>query len=162
MHLIICYYHVIYEFKRESTFYICLNVKELFVWNRRDIWSLSDCNGTRTENHLFFKPKLNHLAKLTKWLSWFWKVICTVHLTLCYYHGPYAFQSKSKLYICLDVKELLARNRRDILSLSDCNRTRTHNHLVRKRTLNHLAKLAKWLICVVSTYSYGTFDCIFN
>ena len=36
--------------------------------------------------------------------------------------------------------------------LTDCNWTRTHNHLVRKRTLNHLAKLAilailaKWLI----------------
>ena len=32
--------------------------------------------------------------------------------------------------------------------LSDCNWTRTHNHLVDKRTLNHLAKLAKlaeWL-----------------
>ena len=29
--------------------------------------------------------------------------------------------------------------------LSDCNGTRTHNHLVRKRTLKHLAKLAKWL-----------------
>ena len=32
--------------------------------------------------------------------------------------------------------------------LSDCNWTRTHNHLVRKRTLNHLTKLislAKWL-----------------
>ena len=28
-------------------------------------------------------------------------------------------------------------------NLSDCNRTRTHNHLVHKRTLNHLAKLAK-------------------
>ena len=27
--------------------------------------------------------------------------------------------------------------------LSDCNGTRTHNHLVHKRTLNHLAKLAK-------------------
>ena len=27
--------------------------------------------------------------------------------------------------------------------LSDCNGIRTHNHLVRKRTLNHLAKLAK-------------------
>ena len=26
-------------------------------------------------------------------------------------------------------------------TLSDCNGTRTHNHLVRKRTLNHLAKL---------------------
>ena len=29
--------------------------------------------------------------------------------------------------------------------LSDCNWTRTHNHLVHKRTLNHLAKLAKCL-----------------
>ena len=31
---------------------------------------------------------------------------------------------------------------------SDCNGTRTHNHLIRKRTLNHLAELAslaKWL-----------------
>ena len=31
---------------------------------------------------------------------------------------------------------------------SDCNWTRTHNHLLHKRTLNHLAKLvslAKWL-----------------
>ena len=27
----------------------------------------------------------------------------------------------------------------------DCNGTRTHNHLVRKRTLNHLASLTKWL-----------------
>ena len=30
-------------------------------------------------------------------------------------------------------------------TLSDCNWTRTHNHLVRKRTLNHLFSLAKWL-----------------
>ena len=29
--------------------------------------------------------------------------------------------------------------------LSDSNGIRTHNHLVRKRTLNHLASLAKWL-----------------
>ena len=28
-------------------------------------------------------------------------------------------------------------------SLSDCNWTRTHTHLVRKQTLNHLAKLTK-------------------
>ena len=28
------------------------------------------------------------------------------------------------------------------IDLSDCNWTRIHNHLVRKRTLNHLAKLA--------------------
>ena len=28
-------------------------------------------------------------------------------------------------------------------SISDCNWTRTHNHLVHKRTLNYLAKVAK-------------------
>ena len=43
-------------------------------------------------------------------------------------------------------------------SLSDCNGTRIHNHLVCKRTLNHLTKLAKWLSCVVGTYPYGAFD----
>ena len=43
----------------------------------------------------------------------------------------------------------------------DCNWTRTHNNLVHNRTLNHLAKLAKSLSCVVSTYLYGAFDCMF-
>ena len=43
--------------------------------------------------------------------------------------------------VCLNVKEPLARSRRHIWSLSDCNGIWTHNHLVRKRTLNHLAKL---------------------
>ena len=41
-----------------------------------------------------------------------------------------------------------------LLEFLDCNRTQTHNHLVYKLTLNHLAKLAKWLSCVVSTYLY--------
>ena len=70
-------------------------------------------------------------------------------MTVCSYHVTYAFQSESTLYICLNVKELLARNRRGILSLSDSNGIRIHNHLVRKQTLNHLAKLAsssEWLI----------------
>ena len=39
--------------------------------------------------------------------------------------------------------------------LSDCNETRIHNHLVCKQTLNHLAKLAKWLSCVMITYLCG-------
>ena len=34
--------------------------------------------------------------------------------TVCTYHVPYAFQSESTLYNCLNVKELLARNRREI------------------------------------------------
>ena len=44
---------------------------------------------------------------------------------------------------------------------NDCNGTRTQNHLVHKRPLKHLAKLAKWLSCTVSTYLYGAFDCMF-
>ena len=45
-----------------------------------------------------------------------------------------------------------------VVSLIDNNGIRTHNHLIRKRTLNHLAKLAKRLSCVVSTYLYGEID----
>ena len=55
----------------------------------------------------------------------------------------YAFQSESTLHSCLDVKELFARNRRDISSFIDSYGAQTRNHLVRKQTLNHLAKLAK-------------------
>ena len=50
-------------FQSESRLYICLNVKEVFIW------SLSDCNGTRTNNSLVRKPTLKQLVKLTKWLS---------------------------------------------------------------------------------------------
>ena len=71
-------------------------------------------------------------------------------MSLCFDHdhATYALQSESTLYSCLNVKELLARSRREISSVSDCNWTRNHNHLVNKKTLNHLAKLvslAKWL-----------------
>ena len=90
----------------------------------------------------------------------FWVLICTVHLTVCFYHVTYAFQSESTLYIRLNLKKPLALNRCNIWSLCDCNKTQTHNHLICKWTLNHLAILAKWLNCVVSIYMYSTFDCI--
>ena len=45
--------------------------------------------------------------------------------------------------------------------ICDCSGTQTHNHLVCKWTLNCLAKLAKSLSCVVSTYLYGAFDFMF-
>ena len=48
-----------------------------------------------------------------------------------------------------------------VRELIDCNVTWTHNHLVFKRILNHLAELTKWLSCVVSTYLYGASDYIF-
>ena len=34
--------------------------------------------------------------------------------TLCFYHVTNGFQSESALYSCLNVKELLAQNRRNI------------------------------------------------
>ena len=72
----------------------------------------------------------------------FWILICVLHLSVCSYHVAYAFQSESTICSCLNVKELLARSRHKILSLSDSNWTRTQNHLVCKWTLNH-SRLAK-------------------
>ena len=66
-----------------------------------------------------------------------WKL---TFLIVCSCHVTYAFQSESTLYCCLNIKELLAWSRPQIWRLSDYNWTRTQNHLVRKRTLNHLAR----------------------
>ena len=84
-----------------------------------------------------------------------------MHLIVCSYHATYAFQSESKLYSCMNVKELLAQTRHEVSILSNSNWIRINKHLVHKRTLNHLAKFPKWLSCVVSTYLYNAFDCIF-
>ena len=51
--------------------------------------------------------------------------------------------------------------------LTDCNWAQTHKHLVHKQTLNHLAKLAKWLSCVASTclceaFDYKLFSCYYE
>ena len=66
-------------------------------------------------------------------------------LNVCSYHVTYAFHSKSTLYSCLNFKQLLARSRRQIWSLNNCNWNRSLNHLVHKQTRNHLVKQAKWL-----------------
>ena len=66
--------------------------------------------------------------------------------------SPTSFRVNLHSIVCLNAKELLARSRRHMSSLSDSNVIRTHNYLVRKRTLNHIAKLAslaKWLsVCL--------------
>ena len=71
------------------------------------------------------------------------------------------FHSESSPYIDQNVKELFAQNKCNIWSLSYCNWTRTHNHLVSKRTRNHLTKQAKWLSRVVITYLYSAVDYMF-
>ena len=70
-------------------------------------------------------------------------LIVTMHFTVPSYHVIYAFQSESTHYRYMNVKELLAQNRRDNCSLIGSNLTRTHSYLVCKRTLNHLAILDK-------------------
>ena len=87
--------------------------------------------------------------------------ICTVYLTVCSCHATYPFKREFPLYIRLNVKKLLSWNSRYIWSLSDWNRTRTHSHLVRKRSPNYLGKLTKWYSWIVNTYLYGTFYCMF-
>ena len=47
-------------------------------------------------------------------------------------------------YRRLNVKELLAPNRRDIWSLGDCSETRVQNHLVCKRTLKCTVQISKY------------------
>ena len=72
------------------------------------------------------------------------KLVWLYILAVYSYRVMYKFRSEFTLYSCLNVNELLAQNRYGIWSLSGCNRTQIHNHLVCKRTLNHLAKLV-WL-----------------
>ena len=82
----VCSYHVTYAFQSESSLYSCLNVKRPLAQSRREIWSLSDCNLTRTHNPLVDKGTLNHLTKLTsssKWLSVrFWTMWLQVRVQL--------------------------------------------------------------------------------
>ena len=153
VHLPVCFYHVTHAFQSESTLYTCLNFKEGFAQNRRNIWILSGSNKIWTHNLLVCKRKLNRLVKLAKWLS------CAGS---AYLHGAFdcmllscyvTFQSESTLFSCLNANEFLAQNRRDIWNLSDSNETRTHNHLVCKQTLNNLAKLVK---CIVQISTHNT------
>ena len=64
---------------------------------------------------------------------------------ICYYHRTYAFQSESTLYSWLNVKKRLARSRREIWSLSDCNWTQTHNHLIHNLNDNLKSNLNSWV-----------------
>ena len=70
---------------------VCLNVKELLAWSRRNIWGLSDSNGIWTHNQLVCKrPSGLFLKKASfaKWLSvclqtkWLWVRILVLSLKL--------------------------------------------------------------------------------
>ena len=56
--------------------------------------------------------KCNHYSEML--MDGYSKNSNNLFLTVCSYHVTYAFQSESTLYSCLNVKELLARSRREI------------------------------------------------
>ena len=60
------------------------------------------------------------------------------------YQGKLKSNKTCLLYIVSSLEGTSYEKAQDT-ALCDCNGTRTHNHLICKRTLNHLAKLAKWL-----------------
>ena len=116
----ICYILMVTMHQRELTIYMNKNARALVKW-------------LRSQRPMGFEPA-PFIANL---FLYHYKT----RLTVCYYYVTYAYQSESTLYSCLNVKELFARNRCNIWSLSDSNGIGTHTHLVRKQTLNHLAKL---------------------
>ena len=85
---------------------------------------------------------LKNIARMTRRLS-----ILTMSLRILEWICTLYFKwlRLAALCSCLNIKELRAQSRRDTWSLSDCNGIRTHNHVIRKRTHNHSAKLARWL-----------------
>ena len=107
--LCVCSYHVTYAFQSESTLYSCLNVKELFAWNRCQIWSLSDCNGTRTHNHLVHKRTLNHLAKLAKRLSCAYDCMLSCHVVYKLSGCGFECHCSHLIHCCLEIPNIVFR-----------------------------------------------------
>ena len=150
--LTVCYYHVAYKFQSESTLcslHECQGAPCLkqvpylkFKWQWRDSNPQPPSSETNTQPF----SQTDQISEL-----------CCEHLSVrCIWLYVIVMSSMSlrlnlHSIVCLNVKELLARSKRHIWSLND-NKIQTHNNLVCKWTLNHLAKLAKWLSCVVSTY----------
>ena len=133
-----CSCHVTYAFQSESTLYSCLNYKQLFARSRCEIWSFSQMIELCSE----------YLSVQCIWLY----VLVMSHTRFRVYpHSVVAWMSSNSL--------LEAGVKSEVLS--DCKWTRTLKHLVHKQILNHLAKLVKWWSCVLSTYLYGAFDCMF-
>ena len=161
-HYTVCYCHVTYAFQSESTLFICMNIKELHAQNRLEIWSLSNSNGIRTHIHLFRRRIFNYLTWLAKW----WSCFVTTYLNSAFHSVLLSCHVRVSEWIYTlyfpECQGTCCSIRYDIWSLSDNNGMRTQNHLVCEGTFNHLARLVKWLSCVVSTYRWSAFGCMLS
>ena len=161
VHLTLCCYHVTYKLKSESTLDSLPECQETpcskqalylkFKWLERD--SNQQPLSTETNTQPFRQNgKIIDLCYEYFSVRETWLYVIIMSRT--------RFRVNQHYIVCLDVMEVLAESKRHIWSLRDVNDSRTHNHLVRKRTLGHLSKLAKWLSCIVTIYMYGAFDCM--
>ena len=79
IHICVLYTICIYVYYMYIIYYIIYIYIYIYVYSRKKVFvkcsmskrkkCLSNCNGTRTHNHLNCKRTLNHLASLAKWLS---------------------------------------------------------------------------------------------
>ena len=103
----------------------------------------------------------------TYWVHCCWLYILTMRIQIwqSWLHviiiSRTSFRVNPHSIVCLNVKELPAWSRCHIWNLSDYNRIQTHNHLVHKWKLNHLAKLAnvgncgsRILICIGNMFRH--------
>ena len=113
------------------------------------------------QKHLFHKQRLSHLAKLIKWSSWvessYWygafdSLFLSCHVRVSEWIHTLSFQECQRTPCSKQVRYLIFQwPQRDSNS----------HQLVHKLTLNHSAKLTKWLSWVVSSYLYSAFDYMF-
>ena len=74
-----------------------------------------------------------------------WFVAVVSFLTVCYYHVTYEFQSYSTLYNVPECQGTPCSKQAPYLKFKWQQRDSNPQHIVPKRTLNHLAKLASQL-----------------
>ena len=135
-------YHVFFLAKQVSFFGIFLPIRLLILFQKRALCLYyTSCQSF----HLIFcfQTWLIVVAKFLKFdlaalISWIFLILrYSLYVIIM---SPTSFRVNPHSIVCLNVKELLAWSRRSIWSLSDSNGIQTHNHLIRKQTLNHLAK----------------------
>ena len=102
----------------QSTLYSCLNVKELLARNRREIWSWSDWNWSRAQNHLV--RKTGQTGQMIELCSEYLSVRCIwlydlVMLRTRFRVNPHSIHTHSTLYlakwssVCVQTKSFWVR-----------------------------------------------------
>ena len=161
VHLSVCYYHATFQFQGESTLCSSPDCQGHFCPKQAPYlkfkWRQWDSNPQPLSTETNTQP-FSQAGQMIELCCEYLSVPCILLYVIIILSASFRVNRHS--IVCLNVKEVLARTRCHFWSLSDNNEIPTQKHLVRKRTLNHLAELVKWLSCVVSPYLCAAFDCM--